>query len=146
MIITLFQLRQWIFASAGLGSLLVASLPSAFADGPEMQFAADPYSSYLHQFPRSSEPSYAENDSRGMEHTQSDHPSPMAQRNVKPGHAVLPPPGTLGKTYSRTPWPIPLLPGAGHIYRVKACYWEKEPHWEVRTVRLIPGRVVTLEF
>jgi hypothetical protein len=41
----------------------------------------------------------------------------------------------------------PLTPGVPHIYQVKAGYKNTEdPQWNVRTVRLIPGRVVTLEY
>jgi hypothetical protein len=41
----------------------------------------------------------------------------------------------------------PLTPGVAHIYYVKAGY-KNSPNekWDVRTVRLIPGRVVTLEY
>jgi hypothetical protein len=190
MFISLFSLRQWIFASAGIGSLLVASIPVAFCESPEFQIAADPYSSFLYQNPLSAKPTLADEPSSETP-SPPEHPASMAERIVKPGHAVLPPPGTLGKTYLRTSWPIPkdehprtaiiqidapgvseiefegladmegferpdglwifrterpLLPGVPHIYHVKAGYRGKEPHWEVRTVRLIPGRVVTLEF
>jgi hypothetical protein len=41
----------------------------------------------------------------------------------------------------------PLTPGVPHIYHVKAGYKNTEnTSWNVRTVRLIPGRVVTLEY
>lgn len=40
-----------------------------------------------------------------------------------------------------------LTPGVPHIYYVKAGYKNNENNtWDVRTVRLIPGRVVTLEY
>lgn len=118
--------------------------------------------------------------------------SPAPARVAKPGWVVVPPPGTLGKTYQRQSWPIPkdehprtaiiqvsapgftqmqvdgladmegfqrpdgawifkskqpLTPGVPHIYHVKAGYKNSENNtWDVRTVRLIPGRVVTLEY
>ena len=188
--ISLFSIREWIFASAGIGSLLVASLPFSWAEEPEIQTAANPYSSYLDQDSFPGKTAFVQ-DSDKLEQLRVEHPSPMAERIVKPGYAVLPPPGTLGRTYLRTSWPIPknehprtaiiqidapgvseieidgladmegfqrldglwifkserpLLPGVRQIYDVKAGYRGKEPHWEVRTVRLIPGRVVTLEF
>jgi hypothetical protein len=41
----------------------------------------------------------------------------------------------------------PLMPGLAHIYHVKAGHKaDLHSHWDVRTVRLIPGRVVTLEY
>lgn len=41
----------------------------------------------------------------------------------------------------------PLTPGVPHIYYVKGGYKNTEnTTWDVRTVRLIPGRVVTLEY
>ncbi|MCA9068006.1 MAG: hypothetical protein KDA84_03750 [Planctomycetaceae bacterium] len=40
----------------------------------------------------------------------------------------------------------PLTPGVPHIYQIKAGYKQSQQRKEVRTLRLIPGRVVTLDF
>lgn len=40
----------------------------------------------------------------------------------------------------------PLMPGLPHIYHVKAGYKQSQQGKEVCTLRLIPGRVVTLDF
>ena len=104
--ISLFSIREWIFASAGIGSLLVASLPFSWAEEPEIQTAANPYSSYLDQDSFPGKSAFVR-DSDKLEQLRVEHPSPMAERIVKPGYAVLPPPGTLGRTYLRKSWPIP---------------------------------------
>lgn len=40
----------------------------------------------------------------------------------------------------------PLTPGLAHIYHIKAGYKQSDQSKEVRTLRLIPGRVVTIDF
>lgn len=40
----------------------------------------------------------------------------------------------------------PLMPGIAHIYHAKAGYKQSDQQKVVRTLRLIPGRVVTLDF
>ncbi len=197
----LTNFRQLVMGSAGMGSLLIAGLPAAWGDCPDCQNSSagvppgQVYQSPSLTMPREMQVRNPNQIPVSPDSWGDDSPSAPATPSAptgRPGYFVLPPPGTLGRTYLRTSWPIPkdehprtaiiqitapgfteieidgladmegfqrkdgvwifksdkpLIPGIPHIYHVKAGYRNVEnKDWKVRTVRLIPGRVVTLEY
>jgi hypothetical protein len=186
--ISLASIRRMVVGSAGLGGLLVAGFPAAWADDSQFPSEATPAISSMDSSPYTP---YATGHSEMWGQTGRYSAVPPSERIGKPGFAVLPPPGTLTQTYLRQSWPIPkdehprtaiiqisapgfteieiegladlegfqrpdgawifktekpLIPGNPHIYHVKAGHKNNDDRWEVRTVRLIPGRVVTLDY
>lgn len=190
--ISLANLRQLVLGSAGVGSLLFG-LPAVLADTADSQNEILTASrGYSKVSPSPTPVPIPGRTPSQWKHRPHHSPAPPTGQRMKPVYSVLPPPGTLSKTYQRPSWPVPndehprtaifevtasgftelrmeglvdmegfqrpdgtwvfkskqaLTPGIAHIYRVKAGYKNSNnTHWDVRTVRLIPGRVVTLDY
>lgn len=93
--ISLCSIRQWVFGSAGIGSLLIAGLPAAWANNLSVPAPSPVHPLKSHRKIASSpslrDPASANSASlRAPEHSWSE-----IERIVKPGHSVLPPPSTL---------------------------------------------------